>query len=77
MADHATRRDSLIKTTGTDYIKTYVTYDGSNNPEFIYEAATNAKHGEKCLVTRYVYNGANQIEKSKESEAIWDSSWDI
>lgn len=68
----------FIKTGTSEYIKTYITYDGSSRMEYIYEARANAGNGDYCLITRYVYDGvSNRIIKSKEYAGTWSSSYDI
>jgi hypothetical protein len=67
-----------LKTNQNEYVKSYITYDASSRMEYIYEARAVARHGEPCLVTRYVYDGVStRIVKMKEYEGTWDSSWDI
>lgn len=78
--------DNFNFTTATDFIrphaneavKTYSTYDGSNRLEYHYTALADAEHGAQCLVTQYTYDGgSSRVQKTKESLATWDSSWDI
>lgn len=70
--------DGYVKTHSSENIKVYITYDGSDRMEYVYEARANAQHGEKCLKTQYTYvTGTTRVEKMKETETEWDSSWDI
>lgn len=72
-----TERD-FLKSHSKEGIKMYITYDVSNRMEYVYEAPTEAEHGDPCLKTQYAYDGATtRIEKMKESKTTWDSSWDI
>ena len=67
-----------LKTGTKEFIKTYVVEDVSGRAEYVYEARTGAGDGDPCLVTRYGYNGTTaRIQKTKEYEAEWDSSWDF
>lgn len=56
-------------------VKMYRTYDGSNRPEFQYEAITHAGDGAPCMVTQYVYDGASsRVIKMKETIGTWVSA---
>lgn len=67
-----------VKTHSLENIKQYLTYDGSSRMEYVYEARANAAHGDPCLKTQYAYDGVStRIIKMKETEATWDSSYDI
>jgi hypothetical protein len=71
-------RTSRLKTTAYELVKQYVSYDGSDRTEYVYTAHTDAVHGTPCTVTQYEYVGASaRVLKRKESNATWDSSWDI
>lgn len=67
----ATQRDELVKQ--------HVELDGQGRPEFVYTAQTDAAHGAFCTVVQYTYFNptTTQVENMKESNATWDSSWDI
>jgi hypothetical protein len=42
----------------------------------VYEARSEAKHGEPALLTTYQYQGAsNRVDVMKESESVWDGAW--
>jgi hypothetical protein len=59
-------------------VKQYIVYDVSNRPVIIYEARANALNDEPCFKTEYAYDGAtSRILKRKESNATWDSAWDL
>lgn len=71
-------KTALMTTGRLEQIKQYFEYDGSLHMSTVYEAATDAAHGNPCLKTEYEYDGATtRITKMKESESTWDSSWDI
>lgn len=68
----------FMKTGNREYIKSHSVYDGSNRLITVYEARANALHDHYALKTDYTYVGiTSQIENSKESASLWDSSWDI
>lgn len=68
----------MIKTAQRELVKQYVTYDGSNRTQYIYEVRADADHGCPCMRTEYEYDGTtSRVVKRKESLATWDSSWDI
>lgn len=74
----AQNKYEFLKTGEKEYIKAYLVYDGSSRLTTIYEARANADHGAYCLKTTYAYDGtSNRVQKSKEEDATWDSSWDI
>ena len=62
-----------------EFVKQYITFDGSDRPEFVYTAPTDAEHGTPCSQVQYEYRPgtSSQVLKMKESAATWDSSWDI
>jgi hypothetical protein len=73
-----TNVDVLLQAFGKEGIKTKSFYDGSNRLTSRYEAFANADNGSPCLKTEYTYNGTTTtVDKSKESVAVWDSSWDL
>lgn len=68
----------LVKVHGSEAVKQYITYDGSNRMEFVYTATAEAGHGDRCGVTQYAYDAAStRVVKMKESLGVWDSSWDV
>lgn len=68
----------FIKTGNSEYIKSYITYDGQSRMEYVYEARANAANGDPCLVTQYVYDGlSNRVTKMKETQGTWSSAYDI
>lgn len=59
-------------------VKQYIAYDGSSRMEYNYVALADAAHGEPCMVTQYVYDGASaRVIKTKESLSTWNSAWDV
>lgn len=73
-----TEGDILLQTLGREIMKVYRVYDGSDRLVTQYEAVANCEHGKPCVKTEYTYVGATtRIEKMKESQATWDSSYDI
>lgn len=69
---------SHLRTNQREYIKSYITYDGSDRMSVVYEAKANAVHGTPCMKTTYTYVGSTaRIQKMKEEAATWDSTYDI
>lgn len=67
-----------LKTEQYEFTKSYITYDGLNRMEYVYTAPSDATDGYPCSVTQYAYVGSGSlVEKRKESDSTWDSSWDI
>lgn len=70
--------DSVLRALGGEVIKTKSFIDVDNNVTERYEALANTEHGKPCLKTEYTYHaGTTVVDKSKESLAAWDSSWDV
>ncbi len=68
---------AVLKTLVNELRKTYVVLDGSNRITFAYEAKTDAKHGDPCMVTEYRYSGLTSfVIGVKETQGTWDSSFD-
>lgn len=45
---------------------------------YVYEAATDAKNGDACLLTRYEYVPAtSNVANLVEEPSTWNSAWDI
>lgn len=78
MADNSSRLQGLI-TQGNELIKQFTVLDGQGRPEFIYTAHRDAAHGAFCTVVQYAYFNltTTQVEKMREDNATWDSSYDI
>lgn len=59
-------------------VKTYSVYDGSNRIISFYVAPAGAKTGDQCQLNTYTYDGVStRIQKTKETLALWDATWDI
>lgn len=70
--------DSILKSLGGEVVKTKSFIDGSDRVTERYEALANTGHGGPCLKTEYTYHGTTSVvDKSKESQATWDSAWEI
>ncbi len=73
-----TNNTNFIKTLREGYLKSHITYDVQGRMEFVYEAHTDAKDQDKCLITQYVYHLlTTNIVKMKESVGTWLSSYNI
>jgi hypothetical protein len=78
MAIKVPQKNSFVKSGNEEYLKQYLVYDGSNRITQIYEAMANALNGDPCLLTEYGYVGiSSRVEKMRESESTWDSSWEL
>lgn len=74
---------SNLKTVMEGLTKTYLVHDGSNRIIAAYEAKTEAKQGEPCMLTRFSYRQgsgvSSQVRFTKEENAVWDPNdegWD-
>lgn len=71
-------RRGRLQTEAHEMVKQYLVYDGSGRVTDVYTAHTDAVDGTPCSRTRYSYDGvSSRIEKRKEQDATWDSSWDM
>lgn len=57
--------------------KQYIVYDSNGNMSSLYIAPTNSSNGDSCLLIEFNYDSNNKVIKTKESQSIWDSSWDL
>ena len=76
--DNSSRQQGL-STQLHELVKQFTVLDPQGRPEFVYTTQTDAAHGAFCTVTQYTYFNATTtlVEKMKESNATWDSSYDI
>lgn len=66
-----------LVTQAHEFVKQYITYDGTNRVEYVYTARANAKNGEPCSVVRYAYVGLTaNVSFMKEYDSTWNSAWD-
>lgn len=65
--------------TGRDTLmKVHYEYDEDRRVTHMYQAAKDAAHGAKCLVTKNTYTGSFiEPDGSTEYEGEWDEAWDI
>lgn len=71
------RRGRLI-TEAHEMVKQYLVYDGDGRVTDVYTAHTDAITGTPCSRTRYSYvTGTTRVEKRKEQDATWDTTWDM
>lgn len=72
------RASNLLKPQAHESLKQHFVYDGSGRMISIYTAHSEAEHGNGCMLTQYVYEGAtNRVSFHKESLSTWDSAWDV
>jgi len=78
MVAKSSNKNSFIPSGKLEYVKQYVVYDVSGRMTHLYECPANTLNGEPCLLTRYEYDGSStRVQKRKELESVWDSSWEI
>lgn len=69
---------SLLLTEANEFVKSFTEYDGSDRVSKVYMAREGAAQGDPCTVTEYTYVGATtRVEKMKETQGVWQSSYDI
>lgn len=77
-ADPAPNAYGNLRTNALENIKQHFVYDVSNRMTDVYEARANARNGDPCLRTTYTYvSTSTRVQAMKETDATWDSSWDI
>lgn len=83
MSSETENKTSNLKTVLEGLTKTYLIHDANNRIIAAYEAKTDAKVGEPCMVTRFSYRQgvgvSSQTRYSKEENAFWDPEnrgWD-
>lgn len=65
----------FLKTNAKEGMKMYITYDGTNRMEYVYEAQASARDGDPCLRTQYVYAAlTTRIVKMAETQSTWVSA---
>lgn len=59
-------------------VKQHLVYDIDDRPVLVFTASADARDGDPCLVTEYVYRGANTtlVKSRKESVYLWKGAWD-
>lgn len=72
-----TTKTELIKTAEKELIKQFQLLDIQGRPSKLYTASTNAKNGDPCLVTEFIYqNSSSTIMKGKkEGYSQWDTTF--
>ena len=69
-------KESKLTSGKNSRIKQYLVYTEGLMTS-VYEAPEGVINGAPCLLTTYEYDGDNQITKMKETDATWNSDWDI
>lgn len=72
-----TTRTELLKTVEKELIKQFHELDAFNRPGFLYTASANAKTGDPCLVTEFIYVDTltSILKGKKEGYSTWSSSF--
>lgn len=68
---------SRLKTTAYELVKQFMVYDLNGRLTDLYTAKTDIGNGGPCVHTQYTYDTGGRVLKRKESNADWDSTWDI
>lgn len=59
-------------------VKIYFIYDGSQRMVTVYTAAADARPGQSCHRTDYLYVGATTlVQAMKETADVWNAAWDF
>lgn len=72
-----TTKTEMIKTVERELIKQYQLLDGQGRPYKLYTAASNAKDGDPCLVTEFIYQSptTTTMKGKKEGYSNWDKTF--
>jgi len=78
MADNSSRLQGL-STQRDELVKQFTALDPQGRPEYVYTAHTDQVHGGACTRVQYTYFNPSTtlVEKMKETNDTWDSSYDI
>jgi len=78
MASDSTKTAQLT-TQRDEFIKSFTLYDGASRPITIFTAPTALPNAKPCSRVDYEYiNGTSfKVLKMKESNGVWDETWDI
>lgn len=77
MSDSFNKKSDHILSHMKEQVKIHVIYDGNQRQHLIYTAKRDAKNGDPCMVTEYVYDGiTTRCTGFKENDAAWNSAWD-
>lgn len=70
---------AVLTTLKNEVRKSYITLDGQGRMSLSYEAKSDAVTNDPCLITEYRYSGPTStiIIGVKETQGVWDSSFDI
>lgn len=75
MATHPT---DFILSHAKEAVKQRFGYDAQTRMAITWVALANAKHGDPCLRTDYLYDGTStRVLGMKESLSTWDAAWDF
>lgn len=68
----------LLKSLEGQQLKQHLTLDSNGRDKFIFEALVDARDGDPCLVTEYVYADATstRIIGRQEQQYRWNAVWD-
>lgn len=71
-------RSALLISLEGQLLKQHSVHDAQGRVVFLFEAPVNAKDGEPCLVTEYVYLSptSTQVKDRQESHYRWKSAWE-
>lgn len=69
---------NLLKTQLHELIKQHIVYDTNGRVTYVYTARADAANGDGCSKVQYSYTSltSNQVDYMKESNSIWDASWE-
>lgn len=70
-------KTEMIITSEHELVKQYQLLDLQNRPSKVYTAPTNAKSGDPCIVTEYIYADAitTLVQGKTQGYDVWDESW--
>lgn len=79
MSNEPINKSAQIKTTLSEYTKTFVQYDGSGRPILVVVARHDAPVGEPAAATQYTYADptTTRVSFQLEFDVEWDGAWDL
>lgn len=68
----------ILKSLDRQQLKQHIVHDSQQRVQFVFEAPVDARNGDPCLVTEYVYINSTEtiVISRQERQYRWKSAWD-
>jgi len=73
-----TTSTELLRAHQNGQTKTHVVLDANDRPNFVFTAVVDAKEGDPCMCTEYIYKNSTSVISINQQERVytWKSAWD-